>query len=662
MSKLLLIIHLIFNQFIHHSYLEGTPQKHSFILDFKTNQSSTCGSYDSCTECLFKTDSCGYCMDKDKKGCRSNEDHCKDFVHKKTINEWNKKIFPSGISIRLDQGKSQEHSFTVNINEFEETLDILYVFDAAVSKKSDKQNIHNLFQHINARSSKFSTVQYGAIEINSFKGTVSLKLLKSFSFANLTNFLDMSESKVITLSDFKQHIAWRRYSKKLVVYVGVGEALYFGQTETNSQINSIVASFVNNLEKRGIHVVYTTIGIDHNVYSQFKWWTTFGAETINLKNPLVFLDYDLNSYFKKFHGIKNIFITNIESSEEIDFEIKVDCKHFGKTKFDGCYDIASIPGTSSHDIKFTISIRSKKCFKNGPRTLVFEIFGFGNLEIHTSQACGCQEDDLLKCEPCPSDDQNQVCSGPSKGVCHCGVCQCKNGFHGSSCQFNACPNEPKKSLDCKDNYGMTCGLQGSCDCGVCKCFNNYLGPFCHTCNNCDSKCDKYKSFVEIAYDNPSKYFYNSKKEANRTKDICPNCFVRIVNNMKEFENNVCTFKHSNCDVHYVVREINGKVFVIMKEKNQSDCQLSAAFYTTEAIYGIGLFLVIAMIIYIIVKIVFFTMVKKKVHSPSDDSDESNSKLETKQSQTIQPLLHQTRSVESNDEEPNVQIAQETSLY
>ena len=54
---------------------------------------------------------------------------------------------------------------------------------------------------------------------------------------------------------------------------------------------------------------------------------------------------------------------------------------------------------------------------------------------------------------CVTSNETKVCSG--KGVCHCSMCYCENGFAGIACESKVCKNG--------------CGLHGYCVDGSCRC-------------------------------------------------------------------------------------------------------------------------------------------------------------------------------------------------
>ncbi|XP_031220687.1 integrin beta-2-like protein [Mastomys coucha] len=88
----------------------------------------------------------------------------------------------------------------------------------------------------------------------------------------------------------------------------------------------------------------------------------------------------------------------------------------------------------------------------------------------------------------------QVCGGPSRGVCSCGLCMCRNSFEGSACQC------PTSTSGCLNNRMVECSGHGQCHCNRCYCNPGYQPPLCEERLDGFLRCSKYSSCARCLKD------------------------------------------------------------------------------------------------------------------------------------------------------------------
>lgn len=96
---------------------------------------------------------------------------------------------------------------------------------------------------------------------------------------------------------------------------------------------------------------------------------------------------------------------------------------------------------------------------------------------------------------CECDDYNcdyyngQLCGGPERGKCVCGICRCLAGYLGSDCSGS------NSTEGCRAANGRLCNGQGLCENNKCRCEGVYAGPTCEQCPTCPGLCETLKPCV-----------------------------------------------------------------------------------------------------------------------------------------------------------------------
>lgn len=145
---------------------------------------------------------------------------------------------------------------------------------------------------------------------------------------------------------------------------------------------------------------------------------------------------------------------------------------------------------------------------------------------------------------CPRDMEGYQCGGKHRGVCNCGVCDCKWPWAGVSCD---CKEGTDASSCIAAGRKMTCSGNGVCNCGKCQCDLGWSGLYCKICETCPESCKQFDSCVVCMYDKKSNANVNNSME-NCNKECSGFQVFYLLED--QLISDVANKSHTNCSVAY----------------------------------------------------------------------------------------------------------------
>ncbi|GLG99132.1 Integrin beta-PS [Gryllus bimaculatus] len=187
-----------------------------------------------------------------------------------------------------------------------------------------------------------------------------------------------------------------------------------------------------------------------------------------------------------------------------------------------------------------------------------------------------------------------LCSGPGRGRCSCGKCECEPGWTGDACE---CPEMQTSCL--APGEDKVCSGVGKCVCGKCECEEERSGKYCGDCKptlnmTCTGgRCKEFADCIECMVHDTGRY----------AGALCLNCSIpspervdSISESSLSFEEKYCKIPDdSGCSFVFTYQEERGSV--ILRAVETKEC--SAAINLIGIVLGISgttLFLVILTIL------------------------------------------------------------------
>ncbi|KRT82452.1 hypothetical protein AMK59_3281, partial [Oryctes borbonicus] len=297
----------------------------------------------------------------------------------------------------------------------------------------------------------------------------------------------------------KNEIGWRDNARHIIVYstdaeyhvagdgklAGVVEPndatchLQSGEYVKGGELDYPSVSHLNQIAKENnINVIFAVVDKGDYVYNIYRTlqenFENSGVGKLDGSSSNV-VDLVLDNYNKIVDAVR--ISDNARSSVEIKYNSS--CKYPTEN---GCSNLQL-----DEVVNFTATIKPLECFERSWNfhKILIKPEGINEvLIVEMEVVCSCD------CEKPSSQDyvtNSSKCSSSGHEVC--GICDCREGYFGSTCECNVKTASTTDNTDCKKDPDLPeiCSALGSCKCGKCVCDERpgdqlIYGKFCE-CDN-----------------------------------------------------------------------------------------------------------------------------------------------------------------------------------
>ncbi|XP_045785292.1 integrin beta-PS [Maniola jurtina] len=452
-------------------------------------------------------------------------------------------IKPQRVKLQLRMNQMQKMSFSYAQAQ-DYPVDLYYLMDLSRSMKNDKEKLSTLGSLLSSTMRNITSnfrIGFGSFVdklVMPYVSTVPKNLISpcdgcaapygyknQMSLSNDTDFFDKAVAHAEVSGNLdapeggfdaimqavvcKNEIGWREHARKLLVfstdagfhYAGdgkLGGIVQPNDGECHMEDNSYTYSTTQDypsisqinlkVKEHAINVIFAVTSEQISVYEQLSRHIEGSSSGILSDDSDNVVDLVREQYNK----ITSTVEMKDTSSDALQISYYSSC--LGSK--DNVVQTNKCDGLKVSDVvEFTAEITLKECPKDPSKwKQSFTIYPVGvseSLNVEVEMLCDC---------PCEHpghhayDDRLEVCSG--QGISACGVCVCKPGRFGKSCECSAHGGVSlEQERGCRPTNatsGPLCSNRGTCICGVCECnkmedtLKVISGPFCE-CDNftCD---------------------------------------------------------------------------------------------------------------------------------------------------------------------------------
>ncbi|XP_026495256.1 integrin beta-PS [Vanessa tameamea] len=458
-------------------------------------------------------------------------------------------IKPQRVKLQLRMNQMQKMTFSYAQAQ-DYPVDLYYLMDLSRSMKNDKEKLSMLGSLLSSTMRNITSnfrIGFGSFVdklVMPYVSTVPKNLISpcdgcaapygyknQMSLSNDTDFFDKAVARADVSGNLdapeggfdaimqavvcKGEIGWREHARKLLVfstdagfhYAGDGKLGGIVQPndgechmENNSYTHSTTQDYPSisqinlKVKQHAINVIFAVTSEQISVYEQLSKHIEGSSSGILSEDSDNVVDLVREQYNK----ITSTVEMKDTSSDAVQILYYSSC--LGSK--DNMVQTSKCDGLKVGDVvEFSAEITLKECPKDPSKwKQSFSIYPVGvseSLNVELEMLCDC---------PCEHpghhayNDSPLVCSG--EGTSACGVCVCKAGRFGKSCECSAHGGVSlEQERGCRPtnaSSGPLCSNRGTCICGVCECnkmddpLKVISGPFCE----CDNfTCDMNKGLL-----------------------------------------------------------------------------------------------------------------------------------------------------------------------